>query len=223
MSKLSRGKKGEASVAKALEAIPAEHVLLNDKTFLDDKNQMTHQVDHIYIHPHGVFVLETKNYFGHIEVDEDGAWRKVSRGQSERLRNPLHQNKGHAKILRKILGEEYEVVPVVVFAKNNAPYVPDDNVIDLKDLALFIDSYPYRSLLSTKQMQRANALLEQASVRVSAKEHVENISYLKQYRKEVEAEIAFALEKGICPRCGKPMLRKEYRFRCSSCDFKFSL
>ena len=66
MSTRSRGDKGEAFVRKKLSGIKEYHKVINDITFLNEKTEMTHQVDHILIHPHGVFIIETKNYFGKI-------------------------------------------------------------------------------------------------------------------------------------------------------------
>ena len=223
MSKLSRGKKGEASVSKTLKAVSKKHYVLEDVTFLDDKNEMSHQVDHILIHPYGIFVIETKNYYGTIEVDADGAWWKTIRGQKTRISNPLHQNKGHARLLRKILEARFDIIPVVVYAQNNAPYLPDENVINLEDLLLFIDSYPFSRELNEQETNSVKHSLEARISDVSAKEHVENIGILKAYRKEKEAEMAYAIERGICPRCGHKMSHEGYQYRCTNCDFKFSL
>lgn len=68
MSKQSRGDKGEKLVSSLLEGINEYKYVLNDVTFLNKKSEMTHQIDHILIHPHGVFVIETKNYYGNIST-----------------------------------------------------------------------------------------------------------------------------------------------------------
>lgn len=60
MSKRTRGEKGEQLVSSLLETIKEYKYILNDVTFLNKKSEMTHQIDHILIHPHGVFVIETK-------------------------------------------------------------------------------------------------------------------------------------------------------------------
>ena len=70
MSKLSRGQKGEEIVSDILNSIKEYHHLLNNVTFKNKRSEMTHQIDHILIHPHGVFVIETKNYYGEIIYDE---------------------------------------------------------------------------------------------------------------------------------------------------------
>ena len=52
MSTRSRGDKGEAFVRKKIAGIKEYHKVINDITFINKKTEMTHQVDHILIHPH---------------------------------------------------------------------------------------------------------------------------------------------------------------------------
>ncbi len=223
-SKAKRGKLGETKVTKVLERIIDDHVVLNDVTFLNETSGMSHQIDHILIHPHGLFVIETKNYFGTITCDEDGyGWFKTVRGRREKIANPLKQNRSHAITLRKVIKSKCPVVPVVVFVQNNAPYTPDENVINLEDLLLFIDSYPYERLLTKSQMKEIETLIKATSVDLSKKEHLENIGYLKQYQREYRAQVTYALEKGKCPECDAPTILDGDYIRCSKCGFYVKL
>ena len=224
MSTNTRGQKGESLVKKSLSKIKEYHRILNDITFVNEKSEMTHQIDHILIHPHGVFVIETKNYYGTI-ISNTGEpfWIKDIKGEKTRISNPLKQNKSHAVMVNRILEKKYEVIPVVVFVKNNAPYIGDENVINLKDLKLFIDSYPYKELLEKEQINLIYKTLKSNKSDVSKKEHIQNIEYLKQIREEIKSEIAYAIESGTCPRCDHKMINKGFEYRCSNCDFKFKL
>ena len=224
MSKQSRGDKGESLVKKSLSRIKEYHKVLNDITFINEKSEMTHQIDHILIHPHGVFVIETKNYYGKINPNtHDSFWLKEVRGEVTRIANPLKQNKSHAVIVNRLLDKKYDVILVVVFVKNNAPYLGDENVINLKELHLFIDSYPFKTLLEKNEIASIYKSLKSLSSNVSKEEHLENIGYLKQIREEIKSEIAFAIESGTCPRCNHKMIQKEFEYHCSNCDFKFKL
>lgn len=224
MSKQTRGDKGEALVKECLEGIDGYHHLLNDVTYVNKKSEMSHQVDHIFIHPHGVFVVETKNYFGRIISDtHDSYWIKEVRGEQIKISNPLKQNKSHAITVSRLLKGKYNVIPVVVFVQNNAPYIGDENVINLSDLPLFIESYPYKKKISKSDMDKIAKSLDRRSSDISKEEHVENIGYLKQMKKEFRDEMSFAIENNKCPRCGHPIIRKGYNFFCSYCDFKFKL
>ena len=222
MSKISRGKKGEDLVKKSLGKIKEYHKVLNDLTFVNEKSEMTHQIDHVLIHPHGVFVIETKNYYGKINSDtHDSFWLKECKGKVERISNPLKQNKSHVTMVKRALNNKFDVIPLVVFVKNNAPYMGDENIINFKDLKLFVDSYPYEKLLEKEDIDSITKILKEKSSKVSKKEHLENIGYLKQIRKENQDEIMFAMENGVCPRCNSKMMNDGYEYRCSKCDFKF--
>ena len=155
MSTKSRGDKGEKAVIKILKKEKSYHRIVNDAIFLTEKSEMTHQIDHILIHPHGVFVIETKNYYGDIISNTgDSFWLKIIKGQASKISNPLIQNKSHAITLWRILKGEYNVIPVVVFVQNNAPYLGDENVINLDDLLLFIESYPYEHKYQKKTLDK---------------------------------------------------------------------
>ena len=223
MSKISRGNKGEEKVISALKKIKEEHYVFNNVSFVNEKSEMTHQIDHILVHPHGVFVIETKNYYGEIISNTgENFWVKIIKGNKEVISNPLRQNKSHVRIVKKLLKNK-DVISLVVFVKNNAPYMGDENVINLKYLLLFIESYPYQKILNKEEISEICKIIKQNKSKISKSEHLENISYLKQIRKENMAEIEYAIESKKCPRCGAIILQNEYSFKCSKCDFKFKL
>lgn len=223
-TKLSRGQKGEEIVSDVLNSIKEYHHLLNNVTFKNKRSEMTHQIDHILIHPHGIFVIETKNYYGEIIYDEVYKdWIRIIDGKRSRSPDPLKQNKSHAITLYKALRGEYKVIPVVVFVQNNAPYMPNDNAINLDDLLLFIDSYPYEHKYTNKTLDKIKAMIDKKISDVSMDEHLENIDIIKTYRKQQQAEIAYAIESHKCPRCGGPILQKGNIFKCYKCDFNFKL
>ena len=223
MSTVSRGNKGEEKVISTLKRIKVNHHVFNNVTFISEKSEMTHQIDHILVHPHGVFVIETKNYFGEIIANtNEGYWKKIIKGKEEIIRDPLKQNKSHVRVVKKIL-KDVDVISVVVFVKNNAPYFGDENVINLKDLLLFIDSYPYKKILEKEEITEICKKIRENKTKIKKSEHLENISYLKQIKKENMAEIEYAIENQKCPRCGSNILQNGYNFKCSNCDFKFKL
>ena len=223
MSTKSRGQLGEKKVKDLLKKEKEYHKILNDVTFVVGKSEMSHQIDHILIHPHGVFVIETKNYFGEIICDtHDSFWLKVVKGKAEKISNPLKQNKSHMIVVSRLLKGKYDVIPVVVFVKNNAPYI-DDNAINMKDLPLFIESYPYKTLLEKKDIDFIYKELKNNKSDLSKAEHLENIGYLKEMKKEFRLEMEYALENGVCPRCNGEIIENNMEFHCANCDFKFKL
>ena len=71
MSKISRGEKGEEKVIDVLSNIKEYYHLLNNIVIINSRSEMSHQIDHILIHPHGLFVIETKNYYGDIYYSDN--------------------------------------------------------------------------------------------------------------------------------------------------------
>ena len=134
MSKLSRGKLGESKVKDILSKIDAYHLVLNDYTYINPKTKISHQIDHILIHPFGVFIIETKNYYGALDSNYgDSIWIKRVNGVESTITNPLIQNRSHRNIIYHLLDKKYDCISVVVLVRDNAPYMPDDNVINLSD------------------------------------------------------------------------------------------
>ena len=224
MSKISQGNQGENKVKKVLDSIKEYHLVFNNISFKNSRSEMTHQIDHILIHPNGIFVIETKNYFGEIIVQNNGKnWYKKLNWKIEKVSSPVYQNKSHAVTVYKAINRQARVTPVVVFVQNNAPYLEDDNVINLKDLILFIETYASEVTLDNNQIDEIGKCLKSNSIKISRKEHVWNIKYFKIVQEERQAEMSFAIETGNCPVCGGDINYSDNFYYCSNCDFEFDL
>lgn len=224
MSKINRGQKGEQIVADTLNSIKEYHVLLNNVTFINKTSDMSHQIDHILIHANGIFVIETKNYYGEIIYDNNTRqWFKIVNNEKTRIADPLIQNRSHQKSLYKALKGEYKPISVVVFVQNNAPYFPDETVINLQDLISFINNYPYEHRFTKPTIDKIAKIIERRSQDLPLEEHLTNIHILKTVRKEQENEKAYAIENGKCPWCDAKIIARGLEFKCSKCVFKFKL
>jgi len=99
--RVEAGQKGEADVITLLnDALDNTHYILND--FVVKLSGKSAQIDHLVVCPKGIFVIETKNWRGHIEGDEnDEFWRqKKDRDQPDvRVSNPIIQNRRHIEVL----------------------------------------------------------------------------------------------------------------------------
>ena len=224
MSTLSRGDKGEIKVINVLEKINSFKFIINDFSYINEKTQNSHQIDHIFIHPHGIFVIETKNYFGEIVGNEGrDLWYKIVKGEKIVIANPIKQNKSHCFLIKKLLNDKYPVISVVVYAKNNAPYLDNENVINLSDLTLFIESYPYEKLISRKEMEEANDILVRANVPLSKEEHIQNVKAIKEMKEQFREDMRVAIETRMCPKCQTKLMVKGYSYSCPACGYKFKL
>ena len=224
MSTVSKGNKGESLVKKTLKSIKEYHKVINDFTYVNKSTKVSHQIDHILIHPHGIFVIETKNYYGTIISDTgDVFWMKVVKGERTIISNPIKQNKSHTSLINKLLDKQYEVISVIVFAKNNAPYVGDHNVINLKDLKLLIKIHPYKTLLEKKDIDSVYKKLKSLHDDISKEEHLESIEKLKEKQQAVRDDMAFAIETRTCPICGNKITIKGSEYSCSNCKYRFDI
>lgn len=92
-------------------------------SYLPKGENKTTEIDVILIHPHGIFVFESKNYSGWIfGNDISDYWTQtlpIKRGKShkERFYNPIKQNNLHIDCLRKIIGNHIPIISVIVFSE----------------------------------------------------------------------------------------------------------
>ncbi|MFP1497873.1 nuclease-related domain-containing protein [Escherichia coli] len=94
----------ERRTAKAIESgLPEEAQGLRDLTFQLSAHSTT-QVDHILVAPHGIYVIEQKNYVGKLYGTlEESHWRKWVRIRTLKLQNPFKQNQGHIRAIQSAL------------------------------------------------------------------------------------------------------------------------
>ncbi|HDS1721468.1 NERD domain-containing protein [Pseudomonas putida] len=75
----------------------------------------TTQIDHVFLSPFGIFVLETKNMSGWIFGGEKQAqWTQKIYKQTYKFQNPLRQNYKHLKALESCLGVSPETLHSVI-------------------------------------------------------------------------------------------------------------
>lgn len=209
-----RGKRGENRVKRVIgTTIENERYVIND--WMVSHHGRTSQIDHIVINPHGIFVIETKNYSGSIYgTEEQREWTQVlAYGKvKNKFYNPLKQNETHVYAVKKIVGN-LPVYSLVVFVQNNTENIVARNVIPLSALRRILQSG--ETVLSAQQMQSVYEALLSNTSDITLQEHVAQI---KMRQRQVE--------QGICPRCGGALVLRNGRygefFGCSrypSCRF----
>ena len=140
---LEAGAQGEAQTAQQLAAsLDQTHYLFNDIVLRQGLRSA--QIDHLVICPHGIYVVETKNWRGRIEGHGDDAyWTQVKYADSSpiRLKSPVNQVRRQAdtvaRVLRNAGKAPDKIVPVVAFASTkttlqvDSPQVPVVHVASL--------------------------------------------------------------------------------------------
>lgn len=96
------GELGEHKINIQLDQLSKEFQHLNDLLIPNPKSRSGYsQVDHLVISPYGLFVIETKNYYGEIKgARKDKYWNVSNRFK---MYNPLMQNYGHIKAVELLL------------------------------------------------------------------------------------------------------------------------
>lgn len=160
----------------------------------------TTQIDHVFLSPYGIFVLETKNMSGWIFGGEQQAqWTQQIYKQRFKFQNPLRQNYKHLKALESVLGVSPEHLhSVIAFVGGATLKTPmPANVTQGIGFIRYIKSFQQQvfSEAEMNAMQRALQTGRLAPTLATQREHVQR---LKQ-RNDPTAERQ-------CPKCGSALL-----------------
>lgn len=168
-TKKIQGFVGEKSVARILLKLdPDKYKVINDLMVrLDGK---TTQIDHLVISNFGIFVIETKNYYGWILGNEfRNHWTKLiyETKNITKIKNPIKQSKWHIDVLKNVLKEHREMVyiPIVVFTKRAylSVQTETDVIINTK---LLVTIRKYREEIIPAQVRdKIYALLNELNIK----------------------------------------------------------
>lgn len=113
ISYLKYGIKGENKIEFELLHSYIPMLVLHDIR-LEYKNSVA-QIDYLIITTKNTYILESKNYYGNIEINADGDFIRWNGKEPKGMYNPVFQNKRHIEIIKKI----YESVNII---SNNVRY-----------------------------------------------------------------------------------------------------
>ncbi|WP_460146412.1 nuclease-related domain-containing protein [Pseudomonas sp. S2_A02] len=156
----------------------------------------TTQIDHVFLSPFGIFVLETKNMSGWIFGGERQAqWTQQIFRHRFRFQNPLRQNYKHLKAIEALLSVSPEHVHSVIAFVGGSRFktVMADNVIQGVNCIRYIKSFQ-QPVFNEVQVSVMVKALESGKRAGTLTTHYEHVQCLKQRNDP------FA--KRSCPRCG---------------------
>lgn len=161
---------------------------------------VTTQIDHVFLSPFGIFVVETKNMRGWIFGEQQQAqWTQQFHRQRFQFQNPLRQNYRHLKTLEALLGVSPEhLYSVIAFVGNSHFKTPMPvNVTSGMGFVSYIRSFrePVFSVAQVEAMLQTLQVARLAPTRAIRRAHV------RQLR-----ERHAALEAHRCPACGSPQV-----------------
>ncbi len=197
----SKGKVGEKVVAGKLDRLPKDQYrVLNNVTIPTPKGSS--QIDHLVVSLYGIFVIETKNYNGWIYGGEYAEyWTQNIYGNKYKIYNPILQNAGHVRALRRVL-KDYEplpILPIVAFSSKADIRVKavESCVIYWSQILNVISQYEEKRL-NWHQINKICDAVRAAQLelgREADKQHLKDIRSAKEQKKE-------SIASGRCPRCG---------------------
>ena len=118
-----RGAHGEEVTAAALAGLPAGWTVLHDVAWPDRKLA---NIDHVVVGPPGVFVIDSKNWAGRIDVDQ-GVLRQDRRSRVPTVQSAVAGAAAVAKVMPEVRRDH--VYAVLCFTDSEAPDAVSDGVL----------------------------------------------------------------------------------------------
>jgi RNA polymerase subunit RPABC4/transcription elongation factor Spt4 len=198
-----KGYIGEKIIAFVLKRLDKEkYTVIND--VMVEVERGTSQIDHVIVSNFGVFVVETKNYSGWIFGDDTSRyWTQVIYKRKEKFYNPIRQNLGHIKALKKVLADYPNLlyIPIVVFSINaDLKTKTSNHVVYSTKLLKTIRRYDESVISDTEKKDIAQRLTGlNIRDRAARRTHVSDIK-------------AFTEPKEVCPRCGQALVTRAGKY-----------
>ena len=196
-------------VASRLSRLPKENYLVINDLLLQSGGYST-QIDHVVVSVYAIFVIETKYYKGRIYCSENKEyWKQNIYGHKYKLRNPVWQNQGHVKAIRRILDDKgmLPIHSIVAFShqarlKGNRP----SSVMYWNGIVRYIKGFT-EPKMSKSYVNELYDKLVAANVtdKKSRKNHVSSV-------KANQAKRDKAVSQGICPICGGELVKRKGRY-----------
>ncbi len=145
----------------------------------------TSEVDGLVIARTGIFVIEAKTYKGAVEGrPEDEQWVQILGRSRREFQNPLRQNYGHMKDVKRVVGKGMErAVHGVVAFSGEAEFrgTRPSAVMDFGEVAGYVKNYKGQGL-TEREVAEAKAKMDAAIAEVTPEEKKRHVERLKEMR-----------------------------------------
>lgn len=195
------GKLGERKVSKKLNKLAKKFGGYVIDDVIIPNGSATAQIDHVYISPKAIFVIETKDYSGRIYGNENQKqWTQVLAygHEKHKLYNPAMQNQTHVNALKKLINFPGDFYSYVVFVRGDVSRVICSNIYYVGSMyraAKYVIKHTtqeidYEKYYSFIQKYKDNPIQ-------TTEEHVKEINHRTSL-----------IEDNYCPYCGVPLVLK---------------
>lgn len=114
------GLQGEKNIAYELKNSGIDMLILHDLYF--EHNGLQSQIDYIIITRKSIYIVECKNLYGNIEIDNGGNFIRTyeigGKKVKEGLYSPITQNERHRNIIKAMRSSEKNFISKFIFEKN---------------------------------------------------------------------------------------------------------
>lgn len=172
---------GERRLHRELMLLPAERYRVLDNLTLPTEDGST-QIDHVVVSPHGIFVIETKNYDGWIFGKAyDKKWTQKIYRRSHAFQNPLRQNHKHLRTLAELVEvDERALFSLVVFVgRAEFKTAMPPNVVKLDGCRAAIEENT-ATLLDQAEVTRVLARIQSGRLEPNWRTHAAHVRHLKE-------------------------------------------
>lgn len=218
-----RGEQGEELVFETLKKDSNNKRIINNLVLLG-KNDMSHQTDHIIVRYNGIFVIETKNYYGEISgTEKDSNWKRVinegKKNEVDFFRNPLKQNRSHMKAVRRIVGDNYPIYGFICFVRNNVSNLGLFNVTGPNEINNRLNMITIDEVIPDNVLDELYNKLLYSEADVNQEAHLNNIKAVKEERIDFQKQARHAIETRKCPKCGNDLIPTKNGLKCNNCAY----
>lgn len=192
-SRKIKGRLGEWALSKILNKRCGKGTAMLDDVTLKLSEHDTTQIDHVFIAPSGIFVIETKLYKGRIFGGQyDSKWVQKFYRSSYTFQNPFRQNYKHVKSIQALFPDipAVHIHSVVVMA---GECTWGDN--DKPDM-LFMSGWALADFIEGHMQTQADCIdVKDVKLRINEarlkrgsetdKKHIQNIKNIRRSKSEV--------------------------------------
>lgn len=216
---------GERRLHGELMLLPASRYHVLGNLTLPTADGST-QIDHVVVSPHGVFVIETKNYDGWIfGKAHDKQWTQKFHRRSHAFQNPLRQNHKHLRTLAELVElDERALFSLVVFVgRAEFKTAMPPNVVKLDGCRAAI-AEKTATLLDQAEVARVLARIQSGRLEPNRRTHAAHVRHLKEkHGANAAPSVAPAAPPApatmdvpvapapACPRCGAALDTLTYK------------
>lgn len=225
---------GEDNILFELKNSGMDMIVLQD--IYIESEDLSAQIDFYVITPKLTFIIESKNLFGNIEINNQGDFIRTFEINGKRIKegiySPITQNERHMQVIKNkklenagiltrmtvntYFDDYYKSLVVLANPKTvlNAKYARKDVKVKMIRADQLI-SVIKRLCMESKIATYSKKEMMESAERVLALNVEERKDYLKKYEKilaETESQMPKAQIKEVCPHCGKELVVRKGKF-----------